>query len=199
MRYNARAGLHLFEDARTQLQIDAGQQVHRENVSVLDRRVEQVAHFELHLVANLGAGCVVGRFLDAHGVEIDAKAARSVFGGRRHQHAPVAAAKVHHEILARYFRDLKHPVHHFLRRRHVRHIEAGRWLGERGRSQSRTCGQQSGAHAKQRGAAGARGRLKQSFRRHAKILLVRMTIEISTASPETRLFASLAGDSPQLA
>jgi hypothetical protein len=133
MRDDAAARFHLVEDARPQLQVDGRQQVHRQDRSVADLGVEQVLHAELDLVLDARLLGVLVRFLDAGRVDIDAEAAGAVDLRGRDDVAPVAATKVHDEIVPSHLGHVEHAVDDLLRGRHVDDVELGlvRLLGLR--------------------------------------------------------------------
>ena len=94
VRDDARARLQLLLQLRNQLQIERRQQVQRDHGRLADVGREQILIEEFHLVADAAALQVLGRFLDALRIDVDADAARAVRLGAGDRNAAVARAEV---------------------------------------------------------------------------------------------------------
>jgi hypothetical protein len=92
MRDDARAGLQLFQQTRTQLEIDRRQQVHRHDRGLADSEFEQIFAVERNAVGDALQSRTVNAFRDAVRVKIDTDAACAEFSDRCDHDAAVARA-----------------------------------------------------------------------------------------------------------
>ena len=77
------------------------------------------------------------RFLDARGVDVNAKAARAIFPGGGHHDAPIARTQINQIVATNDARHLQHFIHDILRRGHVGHARLLRVHGRGKRHQPR--------------------------------------------------------------
>ena len=122
VRDHPRARLEV-QDLRAQLDVDLGQQEHRD-----DRRLREVGLVEVGLEERcLGGDVLLGgiglRQLDHVGVVLDPHGGRAALRGGDNG-AAVARPEVHDEVLRRHLGHVEHLVHERLRCRHPHHVLA---------------------------------------------------------------------------
>src|SRR6266702_4630356 len=123
VRDHARARLQLGEYLGAQRHVDVGQEIQRQNVSLVKVGLEQVLLQEFHAIGDADATRFVVRAPHQARVELDAETPRAVLPRRRDHDAPVARAEIDDRVAGLHLRELEHAVDDRLRRRHVRRVE----------------------------------------------------------------------------
>ena len=125
-----RAGFQLAKDARPEIHVDLGQEIHAENRRIPDLGVVQVLHAKLDLILDARLPCVLPSLRDPLRIDIDSEGAGPVLLGSGDSDAPVARSKVDQVVVGSHLGHFEHLVDDRLRGRHIDDVEL-RFLCER--------------------------------------------------------------------
>ena len=123
MREDAGARLH-FEQGRTQLQVEVGQQVHGDHGGFVELFLKNVALADADLVGDTGGACIVLRMQGHLGVVFDAVGPGAKLLGGGDGNDAVTGPQVINDVLARDLGHVEHAGHQLGRGGNPNHILA---------------------------------------------------------------------------